>query len=482
VRYYVSILRISEFLAMAAACGGDLTTPSAAGCSAPTIICPADSIQAKVDAAPEGTAFRLWPGVYRLQQFSPKAGQSFSGDTGAVLSGARLLTEWVQEGGYWIHAGQTQEGEVRLASGCEASRSACALPEELFVDDNALERVTSLEAVAPGTWYFDYAADKVYMADPPTGRRVEISTLPWAIFSLAPDVTVENLIVEKYASPSQTGAIGYTGVGPGWTVRGNEVRWNHGVGIRSASGMRVLGNMVHHQGQLGIGGSGRLVLVEDNEIAYNNTAGFGPGAQAEAGATKFVATEGLVVRGNYSHHNHGPGLWTDINNVNTLYENNRVEDNDWRGIFHEISYAAVVRNNVVRRNGFHFPGPVFPFEGAGILVSNSSDVEAYGNTVEDNLNGIMAREDERGSGSLGPYHTTNFSVHDNAVRQTDAGHAAGITNSDPTTDPYAPAANNRWARNTYLLGPETKWRWAPNEDISLAAWQAVGQDSGSVFK
>jgi hypothetical protein len=464
-----------------AACGGDLTAPSAAECGAPTIICPQHSIQAKVDAAPEGTAFRLRPGVYRLQQFSPKAGQSFSGDTGAVLSGARLLTEWVQEGGYWMHPGQTQEGEVRLASSCEATRPACALPEELFVDDSVLERVTSLAAVKPGAWYFDYAADKVYMSDLPMGRRVEISTLPWAIFSLAPDVTVETLIVEKYASPAQTGAIGYTGVGPGWTVRANEVRWNHGVGIRVASGMRVLENVVHHQGQLGIGGSGRQVQVEDNEIAYNNTAGFGPGVQAEAGATKFVATDSLVVRGNFSHHNHGPGLWTDIDNVNTLYENNRVEDNDWRGIFHEISFAAVIRNNIVRRNGLHFPGTVFPFEGAGILISNSSNVEVYGNTVEDNLNGIMAREEQRGSGNLGPYHTTNFSVHDNAVRQTDAGHAAGIASSDPTTNPYAPAANNRWDRNTYLVGPETRWRWAPNEDISLPAWQAAGQDSGSVF-
>jgi len=66
----------------------------------------------EVDAAPEGTAFQLRAGLYRLQQFSPKAGQSFTGEVGAVLVGARLLTEWAREGSFWVHAGQTEQGEV----------------------------------------------------------------------------------------------------------------------------------------------------------------------------------------------------------------------------------------------------------------------------------------------------------------------------------------------------------------------------------
>jgi hypothetical protein len=468
---------------LAWACGGDATSPPAPDCQGTaTIICPGDSIAARVAAAPEGTAFYLRPGIHRLQQFSPKAGQSFSGDPGAVLSGARVLTEWRQEGPYWVHGGQTQEGEVRLASSCEAAHPGCALPEQLFIDDSVREHVTSLGAVAPGTWYLDYATDTVYIAESPAGKRVEISVLPWAVFSAAPNVTIEHLVIEKYASPAQLGAIGYTGPGPGWVVRNNEVRWNHGAGIRLASGMQVLGNFIHHQGQLGLGGPGRDVLVEGNEISYNNTAGFGPGEQAEAGAAKFVATEGLVVRGNHSHHNHGPGFWTDIDNVGTTYEDNVVEDNDWRGIFHEISYAAVIRYNTVRRNGFHFPGVLFPFDGAGILVSNSSGVEIYGNTVEDNLNAIMGREEERGSGSHGPYHTTNMYVHDNIVRQADSGRAAGVTNSDPSAHPYSAAAQNRWVRNAYTIGSATRWRWAPNRDVPLSAWQAAGQDSGSVFR
>lgn len=465
--------------------GGDstITGPPGSAClGSATVICPGESIADKVRRAPEGTAFLLKAGVHRLQQFSPKTNQRFTGEPGAVLSGARLLTDWIQEGNLWVHAGETEEGEVRLAESCEEEHPLCALPEDLFVDDSLLARVGSVAEVRPGTWYFDYAGDRVYIADPPAGRRIELGVLPWAIFSDATGVIIEHLTIEKYASPAQRGAIGSSGAGEGWVVRDNEVRWNHGMGIRVANGMQVSGNFIHHQGQLGLGGQGSGIVVEDNEIAFNNTAGFGPGRGGEAGATKFVATDDLVVRGNFSHHNHGPGLWTDIDNYGTLYEGNVVEDNDWRGIFHEIGYAAVIRNNIVRRNGFHFPALAGAFEGAGILVSNSRDVEIVGNQVLDNRNGIMAREDARGAGNRGPYDVVNLTVHGNIVQQKDSGRAAGVTNTDPGTDPYTPQANNRWFDNTYIVGPETRWRWAPNVDVPWAAWQAAGQDSSSILE
>ncbi len=83
------------------------------------------------------------------------------------------------------------------------------------------------------------------------------------------------------------------------------------------------------------------------------------------------------MRGNYAHDNWGSGLHTDIDNVNTLYENNRSENNAQIGIFHEIGYKAIIRNNVTRGNGYA-SGWV---AGAGIFVNSSQDVEIYGNTV-----------------------------------------------------------------------------------------------------
>jgi parallel beta-helix repeat protein len=44
----------------------------------------------------------------------------------------------------------------------------------------------------------------------------------------------------------------------------------------------------------------------NNEIAYNNTV-FGDPFWG-AGGSKWVYANGLIVRGNFSHHNIGPGL------------------------------------------------------------------------------------------------------------------------------------------------------------------------------
>lgn len=92
------------------------------------------------------------------------------------------------------------------------------------------------------------------------------------------------------------------------------------------------------------GGSG--VLVEDNEIAHNNTQGFDVGW--EACGSKWWDTTDLTVRGNYSHDNAGLGLWTDFNNYRTVHEGNVVADNANGGIFHEISYDATTINRQPR--------------------------------------------------------------------------------------------------------------------------------------
>ena len=172
---------------------------------------------------------------------------------------------------------------------------------------------------------------------------VEQAHAPSILRSAARGVTVRGLVVEKAANEAQRAAIDNEG-GGGWAIEDNEVRYNHGVGIRGDSST-VRGNVVHHNGQLGLSGHGDGSLVEGNEIAWNNTAGYQ--CLWECGGTKWAETRGLVVRGNWSHDNHGPGMWTDINNVDVLYEDNVVTGNQGYGILHEISYRATIRGNVV---------------------------------------------------------------------------------------------------------------------------------------
>jgi len=111
-------------------------------------------------------------------------------------------------------------------------------------------------------------------------------------------------------------------------------------------------------------------------------------------------------------------------------------------------------------------------------------VEVYGNTVVDNWQGITGLNDHRGSGNFGDYTLTNLNVHDNTItsRVTDAG--AGRTGVVETagTEAFSAAANNRFQRNTYVLGTNAKYFMWNAADHSEFAWQSFGQDAAGSFQ
>lgn len=437
-------------------------------------IAPGASIQSAVDSNGGGATFLLEAGVHRLQQVKPKSGQTFIGAPGAVMSGARLLTGWAQDGSTWWVGGQTQSG--RLHGDCLAGSPRCNYPEELFIDDVRMKHVASKGAVGPGSWYFDYGADRIYIGTNPAGKRIETSVTEKAFYGQVSDVTITGLVIEKYANPAQVGAIdtrndpsGNTN-GSDWFIANNEVRNNHGVGIKSTDGSRVVGNYVHHNGQLGLGGDGPGMLIENNEISYNNVAGYAYGW--EGGGTKWSKTSDLVVRNNYSHHNVGPGLWTDIDNIRTLYEGNRVTHNDHIGIFHEISYDAVIRNNYIEANGFGHSAWLW---GAGIVVAASPNVEIYGNDVINNADGIAGIQQNRSDApaSYGPMLVQNMHVHDNRITMSEG--QTGLV-QDIGDNAVFNGRNNRFVNNTYTLASSSGryFEWN-NGSRTLQEWNAFGQ-------
>lgn len=334
---------------------------------------------------------------------------------------------------------------------CQPEYPLCIFPEDVFVDDLPIVRVQRQEELGPGRWWSDSSAGEIYLADDPTGKKVELGSTRKAFSGDSRDVTIRGLVIEKYAQPAGEAAIDGKNA-DNWTVDQNEIRWNHAVGIRAGNGWKILNNKTHHNGDCGMGGSGRDILVEGNEMYKNNYAGYWPGW--EAGGAKFVLTENLVVRNNFSHDNIGPGLWTDINNKNVLYEGNRLTNNT-EGIFHEISFKAVIRNNTIWNDGNNTYGH---HDGdAGILVAESRDVEVYGNTVTNCRAGILGRQLNRTQDAQmyhmpEPYEIHNLYVHDNVVTQ-DTGVALGILKPAPhVSDDVFGRWNNRFVNNTVKLG------------------------------
>jgi parallel beta-helix repeat protein len=459
---------------------GSAVTEAPPSPQVPVPIAVGQSIQSMVDAHPPGTTFLITTGIHRLATVKPKPGNTFVGEPRAVLSGARLLTTFARDGPYWVATDQLQQGPITTfgsAPKCAASHPRCNRPEDLFIDDRPLRHVPELRLVAPGSWYFDYVNHRIYFADDPHGHTVETSVATHAFHgSGAPKVTIRGLTIEKYANPGQMGAV-YADGAVEWTIEHNEVRLNHGAGISltvSASS-RITSNHVHHNGQLGIGAwNSERLLVEANEINHNNFAGFD--TSWEAGGTKFSWSRDLIARNNLVHHNQGKGLWTDGDNLNTLYEGNTTAHNSNHGIFHEISYAAIIRNNISRWNGWH-----------GIVVASSPNVEIYGNTVGDNgRTQIFGRQDFLGQmGRYGVRELSNLYVHDNTITApANDGGAAGLLpqNAAAGDATYYTRKNNRFVHNTYDLRNATAspfvWMF---RTIAPSQWQAHDQDVTGTF-
>ena len=435
---------------------------------------PGEDIGKLVQQNPPGTEFRIQAGVYRLQSFVPKDGDSFIGEPGAILNGAQFLTRFSRSGRFW-----TVMVQVNPRSGyrgqCASGHPACTYPEDLFFDNKPLGRVAELEEVNPGKWYLDYSARLAYFADDPSGHTVEISLLPFAIKGAAAKVRIEGLDIEKYASAAGDGAVDGRGdsgqMSRDWVVQNNVTRLNHGMGIRLGDAMQVLGNKIMENGQLGVGGGGSNGLIDGNEVAGNNYAGYDYGW--EAGGSKFAFTHNLVIRNNYVHDNDGPGLWTDLENENTLYDRNHTSSNREAGILHEVSYSAIIRNNVIENDGFSDLPKTEPWWGAGIIVAASSEVEVYGNTVTDCMNGIVGTQPQRELSHRGtPYLLQNLNVHDNSITQSQ-GVAAGIVRSGLLGDDVFESRNNRFIDNQFHLADSSAkfFAWKGTR-LSYGEWKA----------
>ena len=144
---------------------GPKTTSAPAGA---IILHVGDNISAIVSAAPTGATFYFEPGVYRGVSFAPKDGQTFLGAEGAVLNGSAVLTNWTQSGNLWVIGGQTRQGPVNSSAEVWPGFQRAGNPETVFLDDAPLMPVDALSKVVPGTFYFDYNADKIYIGDNPT--------------------------------------------------------------------------------------------------------------------------------------------------------------------------------------------------------------------------------------------------------------------------------------------------------------------------
>lgn len=440
---------------------------------------PGMAIQAAVEKARPGASFCIKAGIHRMQFVAPKAGQKFFGERGSVLNGARVLTRFERDGDTWAAPVQTPIGTRHEA--CAETLPACALSAGFFIDDKPLQQVANKAELASNRFFFDRVAGRIHFVDNPTGKRVEVTAGRFAFKSPADNVLIRGLVIEKYYNAAQEGAV-QGKEGKGWRVERTEFRLNSGVGVVVGTNGAIVDCRIHHNGQLGVSASGIDILLQGNEIWANNIYGFD--FDWEAGGVKITNSEHVTMRDNHVHRNVGPGLWCDIDCRDVLYEGNTVEFNAHAGILHEISYAAIVRNNRLRENG---QAPLLWFWGPEIEVSASQDVEVYGNvmTVRPDGRAIMLIDQNRQRATGGYYKTQNNSVHNNDITYLGAGWSGGASDAKPGAENFSiiEKGRNRFDHNTYRfpgdLRPQFVWG---RSLLDFTGFQGQGQERSGTLR
>ncbi len=435
---------------------------------------PGGDVNRVVARSAPGATICFARGVYRLvTPLRPRAGQTLVGH-GSVLTGSRRLGGFTRTARGWAVGDQHQQGERNGV--CLGPGTACTYPDDVVADGRPLRRVLSLRAVGPGRYFFDYAAHRITVGSDPAGHVLEAMVAPTAILSRAgragADVTVRGFTVEHVASMAQHGAIETTA--PGWLITGDTVQVDHGAGITANGHVRIIGNRVLRNGQLGIGGTGASTVVRGNVITGNDTGGFDPGW--EAGGAKWALTVGLDVEGNRVAGNHGPGLWIDIDARHTTFAHNVVRDNARAGIFAEISVDTVIRDNVVTGNGRGDPSWLW---GSGILLAGSHGARVTGNTLAGNAEGIGLVQQDRGRSQVDgtPRTLHDIRIDHNSVAMAD-GDSGGVTDDGFTsmfTDPTI-----TWVDDAWHGSRGTPFAWADAE-VGAARWRALGHDVHGTF-
>jgi parallel beta-helix repeat protein len=409
-------------------------------------------VQGLIEAAPEGQAFVFKAGTHFLGELKPKHNQQFygqvvNGQLATILTGANTIApaDWTcdRPNRVYMLTGQTQsDKKTAVMPSAKGGLMPMTLKPnhrvsfryDVFRNDKFLRHATvgadwpdhtpsDLSKIAPGSFFFDYGNDVIYLKDDPHKPGAEIKVMYYECAFWCGDavvdrnrangVNVKNLVFEKYATFVNEGAV--RAQGDNWFIEDNEFRQNHGCGISSGiikayppgrrpdkmpadianypSGAIVRRNYCHDNGGAGIQVyAAHNVLVEKNEVCYNNwfnwksgmTSGpdsnFGYKLHWEASGIKVIYYgHDTTVRGNYIHDENCTGIWVDVEVQNTVVEDNVIKNTMLSGICVEIAKNTTVRNNTLICNGTG--------NGAGeycaqITLDETWPCKVYGNSMQ----------------------------------------------------------------------------------------------------
>ncbi len=335
-------------------------------------------------------------------------------------------------------------------------------PQSVFIDDVKLAQVPSLAQITSGSFYYDWYAKKMYIAQDPASKKVEFSKRTQALVLNQGDYAIKGIGFKRYAS----GGLVPSSQSGNWTIGGavyiNSPRSsvvensvftdNSYIGLAYSqpknNSSKITNSVFAYNGYAGIHANGSRTsssggrddfTILSNVFNANNDESFDIKCSGACGAANaklnnmvgFTAKDNVVTNAKAG----GYGFWCDINCSDGVIVNNLVKNNAKVGIFYEISKDGTIASNVIVDNGQD-----------GIAVG-SANTNVYNNTVIFDRaknpagRGIYIFDDERcaicwNDPGIGP-DTRNIELVNNIVIARSGGELSLSADSREATGPYA---------------------------------------------
>lgn len=452
------------------------------------------SLQSKINAAPSGGTVTADPCIYR-ESLTISKPITLLGQVGSEVRGSDVWTGWTQSGSLWV-SNNTVPG---LAQNGECEQPRCLWPEQVYINGNSLLQVDSGATPSVGQFKVD-GSRKVWIADNPSGKTVEVTTRQrWATIQSA-NVTIKNMTFQHAGIFAQQGAI-QSDDNEYLVLDSNRFLWSHGANLQIycrkavCNGIRIINNEIAYGGNVGIdggmdNGSGtEYVLIQGNKIHHNN---YERGSNGwHAGGIKLVGSKRVMIDNNEFYDNYADAIWCDIDcgavRINQggnppdahkfVISNNRIHDNYRKGIMFEISNGTKIYGNKLWNNARE--------DGQAIKIASSSNAEIYNN--------VLAWNQHEGIGVFSQYGDLTVqkdNVHDNVIiTDVDSQYdwALGFVRTDTGGTLLDAADNSGGANNKFFWSNapsgHCKYRWGQylNGDCysTISSWNGTRGGGGN---
>jgi hypothetical protein len=266
-----------------------------------------------------------------------------------------------------------------------------AHPDQVWIDGRRQVQVRSRSKVVDGTFYVDYARNRLYVGSDPTGKTVEASSLAKAISIRSANTVIRGIGVRNYApSVPHMGAV--TVDAPNVTLEKVTILRSATTGLHIKDRDGTLRDVTTNEnGMMGISATGANNLHLDRVVAQgNNIERFN--SAPSAGGVKIGRTVGVTVEDSAFEDNFGNGLWFDESVYDIGVFNSRLAGNTGHGLSVEISGKADIADNIIARNLRN-----------GIKINDSDTIRVWNNTLSQNNRSINIVQDDRDLDAQGSY-------------------------------------------------------------------------------